>query len=126
VIITQRQKDVLHHVVKDAQAWADHAEATAGPEKAKANVEAKVAKWAGEYDAEVAAGNYKSRNVKEAEADQAEQDRYDNASYDKKRKRTYKTTKEQLDMIYWDKINGTDNWANHVSEIKEKYPKETS
>jgi len=29
----------------------------------------------------------------------------------------------QLDLLYWDKINGTDNWINHVTSVKEKFPK---
>lgn len=30
---------------------------------------------------------------------------------------------DQLDMIYWDKINGTTDWLDLISEIKAKYPK---
>ena len=26
-------------------------------------------------------------------------------------------------MIYWDKINGTTDWLDLISEIKAKYPK---
>ncbi len=36
----------------------------------------------------------------------------------------YETVQNQLDMIYWDKINGTDQWVSHISEVKNKYPKE--
>lgn len=35
----------------------------------------------------------------------------------------YPPVGEQLDMIYWDKINGTNNWEEKISEIKAKYPK---
>lgn len=36
----------------------------------------------------------------------------------------YPTISEQLDMIYWDKINGTNIWLDTISEIKSKYPKQ--
>ena len=40
------------------------------------------------------------------------------------RKSEYPEISEQLDMIYWDKINGTTVWTDTISAIKEKYPKE--
>lgn len=36
----------------------------------------------------------------------------------------YPDIAEQLDMIYWDKINGTNTWIDTIATIKEKYPKE--
>ena len=27
-------------------------------------------------------------------------------------------------MIYWDKINGTNNWVDSITKVKEKYPKD--
>ena len=30
---------------------------------------------------------------------------------------------QQLDMIYWDKVNGTTTWQDHVAAVKSKYPK---
>ncbi len=44
-------------------------------------------------------------------------------TYKEKRAAEYPPTSEQLDLIYWDKINGTDNWVEKISEIKAKYPK---
>ena len=35
----------------------------------------------------------------------------------------FNTVQEQLDMLYWDKINGTNNWLKTINEIKRKYPK---
>jgi len=35
----------------------------------------------------------------------------------------YPPIKEQLDMLYWDKVNGTNHWQTMITEIKEKYPK---
>ena len=46
-------------------------------------------------------------------------DRYD---YAELRRRAYGGL-EQLDMIFWDEKNGTSVFSDHVSAIKEKYPK---
>ena len=45
-------------------------------------------------------------------------------SYTEKRVAEYPSIQDQLDMLYWDKVNGTENWFNTISEIKAKYPKE--
>lgn len=39
------------------------------------------------------------------------------------RKSEYPSIQDQLDMLYWDKVNGTTNWQDKITEIKEKYPK---
>lgn len=36
----------------------------------------------------------------------------------------YPDISEQLDMMYWDKINGTNNWVDTITAIKQKYPKQ--
>lgn len=45
-------------------------------------------------------------------------------TYAEKRLAEYPPLGEQLDMIYWDKINGTTLWQDTITEIKKKYPKE--
>jgi hypothetical protein len=30
---------------------------------------------------------------------------------------------EQLDMQYWDQVNGTTTWKDHVASVKAQYPK---
>lgn len=40
-----------------------------------------------------------------------------------KRERAYPSIQEQLDMQYWDKINGTNNWQDAINAVKTKYPK---
>lgn len=45
-------------------------------------------------------------------------------TYAEKRAMEYPSIQDQLDMIYWDKINGTENWTTAIAEIKAKYPKE--
>ena len=35
----------------------------------------------------------------------------------------YKPLAEQLDMLYWDKVNGTDTWKFHIDAVKAANPK---
>ena len=44
-------------------------------------------------------------------------------SYAQKRAAEYPPIADQLDMIYWDKVNGTNLWQEKISSIKAKYPK---
>ena len=45
-------------------------------------------------------------------------------SYIEKRLEEYPSIPDQLDMIYWDKINQTNIWADTIGKIKADYPKE--
>jgi hypothetical protein len=47
----------------------------------------------------------------------------DPEAYKYKRSAEYPSIQDQLDMQYWDKINGTNNWEALITELKEKYPK---
>ena len=38
------------------------------------------------------------------------------------RKREYPPIQDQLDMIYWDKINGTNIWEQTITKIKKETP----
>ena len=44
-------------------------------------------------------------------------------NYAQLRQQEYGSIENQLDLIYWDKINGTTLWQDSISAIKEKYPK---
>ena len=44
-------------------------------------------------------------------------------TYQEKRRLEYPKIENQLDMLYWDKVNGTNKWYETIKEIKEKYPK---
>lgn len=44
-------------------------------------------------------------------------------TYIEKRQAEYPSLAEQLDMIYWDKINKTNLWLEKITQIKNKYPK---
>lgn len=45
------------------------------------------------------------------------------STYAEKRFTEYPSFGDQLDMIYWDKVNGTNLWQEKIQEIKDKYPK---
>lgn len=38
------------------------------------------------------------------------------------RKSLYPSWRDQLDMIYWDKVNGTTNWCDIIEDIKKNNP----
>ena len=44
-------------------------------------------------------------------------------TYQEKRLKEYPSVGDQLDMIYWDKVNNTNLWQEKITEIKNKYPK---
>lgn len=48
---------------------------------------------------------------------------YKSKQYQRDRASAYPSIQDQLDMLYWDKVNGTDNWLNSISSVKSKYPK---
>ena len=48
---------------------------------------------------------------------------YDANQYQRDRATAYPTIQEQLDMQYWDKVNGTTNWENAVAKVKADNPK---
>jgi hypothetical protein len=39
------------------------------------------------------------------------------------RRNSYPSIADQLDMLYWDKVNNTNNWESAIQEVKNKYPK---
>ena len=43
--------------------------------------------------------------------------------YQRQRAGEYLPLGEQLDMLYWDKKNGTNLWEQHIEAVKAKYPK---
>jgi hypothetical protein len=48
---------------------------------------------------------------------------YDALQYQRDRAKEYPSIQEQLDMQYWDTVNGTTTWQDKINEIKTKYPK---
>lgn len=39
------------------------------------------------------------------------------------RRTSYKSIKDQLDMQYWDQVNGTTTWKDHIAQVKSDNPK---
>lgn len=115
MILTQRQLDVLNHVVENGQAWADNA-------KKEEHVLAKIAKYEADYDKAIAKGSYKTRKQRDDLEAQAEQDRYDNAPYDVQRQRSYPPIGDQLDALW---KGGDDATAMKViiDKVKSDNPK---
>ena len=63
---------------------------------AKADIEAKIVELQAEYDAN---------------------------QYQRDRATAYPSIQDQLDMQYWDKINGTTNWEDAIAKVKSDNPK---
>jgi hypothetical protein len=49
----------------------------------------------------------------------------DPQAYQYQRQQAYESIEEQLDMLYWDKVNGTNNWETMITTVKNLYPKPT-
>lgn len=48
---------------------------------------------------------------------------YDAQAYARNRAQAYASIADQLDMQYWDNVNGTTTWRDHITEVKARYPK---
>ena len=48
---------------------------------------------------------------------------YDAKKYQRNRASAFPSWQEQLDMQYWDKVNGTNNWQEAVTKVKTAHPK---
>ena len=43
--------------------------------------------------------------------------------YIQARQEAYGSVAEQLDMMYWDGVNGTSTWSDHIAQVKSDNPK---
>ena len=48
---------------------------------------------------------------------------YDSKEYSRNRAEAYASTGDQLDMQYWDSVNDTTTWKDHVASVKAQFPK---
>ena len=75
----------------------------------------KVAKW------------YSEKKQPSDEAIQSKlkelQDDYDSKKYQRDRAEQYPSIQEQLDMQYWDSVNGTTTWKDTIAKVKSDNPK---
>ena len=51
------------------------------------------------------------------------QSEYDSQAYARNRATAYASTGDQLDMQYWDSVNGTTTWKDHIASVKAQFPK---
>ena len=51
---------------------------------------------------------------------------YEANQYQRDRAKEYPSIQDQLDMQYWDKVNGTNTWQDAINAVKNKYPKGNS
>ena len=58
-----------------------------------------------------------AEEIKKLQAD------YDAKQYQRDRQPEYPAINEQLDMIYWDKKNGTKKWEEAIDKVKADNPK---
>jgi len=49
---------------------------------------------------------------------------YANKQYKRNRAKEYPSIQEQLDMQYWDSVNGTTTWKDAITKVKTDNPKE--
>ena len=54
---------------------------------------------------------------------QAVQTEYDAKQYQRTRATNYPRIQEQLDMQYWDSVNGTTTWKDAITKVKTDNPK---
>ena len=48
---------------------------------------------------------------------------YDSKQYQRDRSTSYPSLQDQLDMQYWDSINGTTTWKDAIAKVKTDIPK---
>ena len=53
------------------------------------------------------------------------QNDYDNKQYQRNRADAYPSIQDQLDMQYWDSVNGTTTWKDAIAKVKTDNPKES-
>ena len=51
------------------------------------------------------------------------QSEYDSQEYARNRATAYASTGDQLDMQYWDSVNDTTTWKDHIASVKDQFPK---
>ena len=78
---------------------------------------------AGAYIKEWKSGSPQPTEAEIETADATAQTEYDAKAYARTRADAYASTGDQLDMQYWDNVNGTTTWKDHVASIKAAHPK---
>jgi hypothetical protein len=66
-----------------------------------------------------------ARDAEEAQVAQDKADYIANEKYKDDRRKAYGDIGSQLDMQYWDGVNDTTVWVDHVAKVKSDHPKPT-
>jgi hypothetical protein len=64
-----------------------------------------------------------ARDAEEAQSAQDKADYITNEKYKDDRRKAYGDVGAQMDMQYWDGVNDTTVWADHVAAVKSANPK---
>ena len=59
---------------------------------------------------------------KQAIVDEWNTPEVDNRTYSQKRAVAYAPIADQMDMQYWDSVNGSRTWLDHIEAVKEAHP----
>jgi len=51
------------------------------------------------------------------------QSEHDSQAYARNRATAYASIGDQLDMQYWDSVNDTTTWKDHIASVKDQFPK---
>ena len=51
------------------------------------------------------------------------QSEYNAQEYARNRVKAYASIGDQLDMQYWDSVNNTTTWKDHIASVKDQFPK---
>ena len=78
---------------------------------------------AGPYIAEWRSGQPQPSTAEIETAHAEWQAEYDSQEYARNRATAYASTGDQLDMQYWDSVNDTTTWKDHVASVKGQFPK---
>ena len=62
-------------------------------------------------------------SAKVTAARKAIDDAYAATQYQRDRRKAFASVGDQLDMQYWDAVNGTTTWKDHVAKVKADNPK---
>lgn len=63
-----------------------------------------------------------TKNFLEAEAARLQAE-HDSKAYARARSEAYAPIADQLDMQYWDSVNGSRTWLDHIESVKDAHPK---
>ena len=76
------------------------------------------------YENLVIHGDYEKPTKEFLESEIARlQAEYDSKAYARARAEAYAPIADQLDMMYWDSVNGSRTWLDHIEAVKEAHPK---